>query len=103
MNDIFRAHAGKEPEVYDVENSGTCIAVAEEFRIYKRITNVSDTAVYLALNDTAVNSAVPEAGIYLAPLGGSYEITLLNMYRGKIWAVTPAGTAAAKRVAVQSG
>ena len=103
MSEIFRPHGGAAPSHEDVAATGTLVADAEEFRLYKKFTNISDTAIYLALHDTGSNSARPENGIYLEANGGSYEITLLNMYRGRIWAITPEGTVGTKRLAIQSG
>lgn len=73
-------------------------------RQYARITNNSDTVIYLYLKDlssaiqastTLLKAAVPLNGVYLTANGGTYEITSDNLYVGQVWATS---TAASKAV-----
>lgn len=49
-------------------------------RVYALFINDSDAVMYLRLGETAV----AHEGILLAITGGSYEITLDNLYRGVV-------------------
>lgn len=73
-------------------------------REYARITNISDTVIYLYLQDlstaiqassTLLKAAVPLNGVYLSASGGTYEIKSDNLYIGQVWATS---TAASKSV-----
>lgn len=53
---------------------------ANRERVYALFINDSDTAMYLRLGETAV----AHEGILLAVTGGSFEMTLDNLYRGVV-------------------
>lgn len=54
-------------------------------RLYAVFINNTSTTITLILGEP--NSGSVERGIILNPYGGSYEINLSNLYRGKISAV----------------
>jgi hypothetical protein len=60
-------------------------------RIYAAIVNSGSNGVYLALAPTSTQATAGQ-GIYLAPGGGAYEITLDNHYVGAISGITSTGT-----------
>jgi hypothetical protein len=103
MSDLIIAHSGGTPTGFDVTHNGTLIAAEDFNRTYLAITNPSDTGMYLALKTTTngVCTAVNGSGIYLAPLGGSYEINTTNRYYGEVWAIHNA--VATKRICLQPG
>lgn len=59
-------------------------------RKYAAFVNNGDSDITLVLDDKS--KAVLEAGIVLKGKGGSYEITLLNLYTGKISVISAATT-----------
>jgi len=58
-------------------------------RYYAAIVNDGATGVYLNLTSA---TATARTGIYLAPTGGSFEITCADRYLGAITAITASGT-----------
>lgn len=72
----------------NVGSATTLVLAANTSRKYAVIGNDSDTIIYLALG----TNAVINQGIRL-PIGGSYEISWLNLYRGAINGIHSVGGA----------
>lgn len=54
-------------------------------RLYAALINNSSATITLMLGEP--NSGTVERGIILNPYGGCFEITLTNLYRGKVSAI----------------
>lgn len=67
----------------NVAATSTRVLNANVARGYAVFVNDSDTTIYLALGA----NAVANQGIRLNANGGSYEINLLNLYDGVIYAI----------------
>jgi hypothetical protein len=91
------AHGGYIPGDADVTAAGTLILTVPNNCKYVAITNPSSVGVYVALYTDPANAdnntAEVGKGIYLAPEVGVLELSNVNMYYGKIWGITEAGTA----------
>lgn len=70
-----------------VAATSTAVLTAKTAREFARITNDSDSVIYLALGAAAVMNQ----GIRLA-VGGHFEINSTNLYTGTINAICSAGS-----------
>lgn len=77
---ITRLERNQTPQTVNVTTSSTKIADANTARAYLRITNISDTDIYLALGATAEDVK----GIFLDAAGGTFEIKPENLFVGQI-------------------
>ncbi len=106
MSIMNNTHFGGPPGGFDVPLAG--IMIRPEVEPDKSgklfvITNASDTPMYIGMYNSS-NGLCPFTagnGIYLAPLGGAYELNNTNMAYCEIWAIHE-GTGV-KRVCVQPG
>lgn len=55
-----------------VATTATAVLVANPYRSYALLTNISDTDIWLAIDG---NDAVVGQGIFLSAYGGSFEMT----------------------------
>jgi len=67
----------------DVTTGSTLVLPLNKVRTSALFINDSDVVIYLRLGqDAAVNT-----GVRLNPAGGAYEITLINMFKGAVYAI----------------
>ena len=67
----------------DVTTGTTLVLPLNKTRTSALFINDSDTTIYLRLGqDAALNT-----GIRLNAAGGAYEITLINMFKGEVYAI----------------
>lgn len=70
-----------------VANTSTLVLPANPRRFYATLVNQSNTGIWLKLG----SAASVDDGIYIAPNGFSYEITLDNLWQGDIFACHGSG------------
>ena len=74
----------------DVSHLGTKIYTPFKSARLVVVSNPSTVGMYLALKnstDGTTNQAVVGKGIYIAPNGGGYELSLINIGQVEIWAI----------------
>jgi hypothetical protein len=81
---VFTVETATPKSVTDA--SGVILA-ANPLRTYALIINLVGEYVWLGLG----HDAVENGGILLTTIGSNYEITLVNLFRGAIYAVRNAG------------
>jgi hypothetical protein len=90
-------HGGGVPGSAQVTNASTLVIPRNFDRKYCLIQNDSDTVIYLCLGQAAqVN-----AGIRLNANGGSYEINVVTLFNGDVYAIH--GGAGNKGLCYQQG
>lgn len=85
-NSIIRFDQCINQEIVLGADAALNILSANLKRIYAAFINNSDADITLVLSDSS--KAVINKGIILKARGGSYEITQLNLYVGKISAIS---------------
>lgn len=80
----FSRAANKKVDL--IANNALAICDINPKRMYAAFVNNGDTDITLVFDDKS--KAVIEAGIIIKGHGGSYEITLLNLYIGKVSAIS---------------
>lgn len=73
-----------------IANNASTVLDANPKRMYGAFVNNNDADITLVFDDKS--KAALEAGIVIKGNGGSYEITLLNLYTGKISAISASTT-----------
>ena len=73
-----------------IANNASAILDANPKRMYAAFVNNNDADITLVFDDKS--KAVLEAGIVVKGHGGSYEITLLNLYTGKVSGISSSVT-----------
>lgn len=71
----------------EVDSASTLILAANDRRRFARITNGSDTGIWVSYGEAAVVGQ----GDYLGSGGGVLEIDSDNMWRGEIYGITTSG------------
>ena len=69
-----------------IANNASAVLDINPKRMYGAFVNNGDSDITLVFEDKS--KAVLEAGIVIKGNGGSYEITLLNLYTGKVSAIS---------------
>lgn len=68
----------------EVATSSTEIMATSTARVYGAIVNSGSNGIFLSLDG---GPAVDSSGIYIAPNGGSYEITPENLFVGPVYGI----------------